>query len=268
MKTENRNIGWDYSGNVGSPKETSLKRLVGLRADNNAWTDILKRFVRVYTETCKDHGEDLALADFYSGIAALGVNKADFSEVSRQLLDKGLIRPSVIGAMTTLAKQGARNIIVTKNLAEEGRALADEVNRRAGLEVISGVVGATGRYDTNGNLTGVEEIIGDYEGMLPGINIQRILKRDAVKRAIGNSPLAGYVTDTGDADIRETANTALIIRSSVPYDQLDEYFQISADKATGNYQAKAFADGKWDAILNDGDNLERDLVRMLGKETS
>ena len=244
--TREYNIGWDFSGNVGDPRKTSLKRLVEHKLGERArevWPKILERYGDMIKQNGAEHGEDAALLDLYNTLAELGVSKDDFREVAHKLLEEGLIRQGVIDAMIQLKEQGARNIIVTKNLEEEVAEFARQINARAGLEVISGVVGVKGRYDTQGRLTGVEELIGDKDGYIYGT--PRVLKRDAVQREIQGSPLEGYVTDTGDKDIREVANTAVVIRSSVPFHELDEYFQLSADPNTGNYQLKVMNDGAW-----------------------
>jgi len=261
------NIGWDFTGCIGSPVKTSLKRLVEYKVGEESaqvWGKLLEKYGELCGQYGREHGEDVALLDFYQSLGSFGVSRDDFRQVSKLVLGEGLIRDRVIGAMAELRKQGARNVVVTKNLAEELEALAEEVNERSGLEVISGVVGVRGQYDAQGRLVGVEELIGDYEGELDSVS--RVLKRDAVRREIGDRNLSGYVTDTGDKDIREMAGTSVIIRSSVPYEELDEYFQISADPRTGNYQLKVMNDGAWDVIVNDGKNLERDLVKVLGRE--
>lgn len=260
------NIGWDFTGNIGSPRKTSLKRLVEYKlGDESAqvWGRLLNRYGEMCGQYGAEHGEDKALLDFYGSLADMGISRADFRAVSEVLLKENLLREQVVSAMAKLSRQGARNVIVTKNLAEEVEEIADVINDQSGIEVISGVVGVKGQYNSSGRLTGVEELIGDYDGMLDGV--PRVLKRNAVKTTISDEPLFGYVTDTGDKDIREMAGTAVIIRSSVPYEQLDEYFQTSADRKTGNYQVKVMNDGVWDVIVNDGNNLERDLVRVLGK---
>ncbi len=266
MTQQTYNIGWDLTGNIGSPKKTSLKRLFEYKLGDKAqqvWKERLNRFGQMYMETYKKHGEDKALIDFYSFMTEMNITKKDFQVVSHMLFDEGLIRNQVIEAMVDLKQTGARHILVSKNLTGELEAFAKDVNNRSGLEVISGVVGATGIYNSHGTLTDIQQIIGDYTGDLEGIS--RVQKKTAVKSQIHNEPLAGYVTDSGDKNIREMAATAVIIKSSVPYAELDEYFQLSADKKTGNYQKKSIEDLDKNAVVEAGSNLRKDLVRVLRK---
>lgn len=259
MKKQNI-IGWDYTGCIGSPKKTSLKRLVeyklGAEEGQKHWEGMLKRFCSNYKDTWKEHGEDSALLSFYNELIELGIQKEDYSIVAKLLMREGLIREPVLNAMATLNNLGATNIIVTKNLKEELEAFADYVNDTYQKDIISFVIGTKGEYNNENTLTGIATLIGDKRGKIKGVN--RILKRDAMKNADDYS----FVTDTGDYNIRELSKKSVVIRSNFSYASLDEYFQISA-KGTGRYQDSIITDYVWDAVLSDNKNLEANLVGIL-----
>lgn len=267
-------IGFDYTGCIVTPRKTSLKRLVEMKTGKNAdkiWKDILHQYGKTYGMTCHEHGEDAALVEFYNNLASLDIYLTDFEELALVLKREGLIRTPIMNAI--LVNNNKNFMIVTKNLTEEVNAFNDSYcyDEKTGLYTPSNapfqaIVGTKGNYDESGKLIGVNEIIGDHNGEVNGI--PRIQKIHAVNRAsMGKENLAGYVTDTGDLHIRQQVlkdgGVVVVTKNFVSYGELDEYFQISADPNTGEYQHKIMADGVWNASVNASVDCQKPLESIL-----